>query len=387
MSGNAGGIRRVEVFVVECPVSAPAGPSVATYATRSSVLIRLEDGDGIVGWGETYRRTGTAAVLAETAHCLLEEQPQAARSLTDRLAGQIPDRYALSALSIAIDDLRARQLGVGVAALYGGSRRSALRGYASSGGYRQDLDPETSWPDEVRRSIDDGFTACKIRIGRFPPTRELPILEKIRSDVGPGVDLMVDANGAYSVPTARSVGQRLAALDFRWFEEPLIRHAGGLEYPGYELLADLDVPIAAGEGLQTRTAFADFLRRGAATIVQPDVSICGGIAELLFVAELSALTGRLCVPHAWGGAVQFAASLHAACLLPEPSELPGIDSPLLECDRFENPLRTRLVGAEADAVLELVGGAVPVPAGPGLGVTVDEDWLRATGTRIAVEQC
>ena len=383
MSGRSSAIRLAEVFVVECPVSTPAGPSVATYTSRSAVLVRLQDGDGVVGWGETYRRPGTAAVLAESLGSLLDERPSAARRLMDGLSGLLPDRYALSAVSIAVDDLRARQAGIGVADLYGGPRRTTVRGYASSGGYLDGVDPEVSWPEEIRRSLDDGFSACKIRIGRLAPAREVPILEKIRAEVGDGVALMVDANGAYSVPTARAVGQRLAAMGFRWFEEPLIRHAGGLEYPGYELLADLDVPIAAGEGLQTRTAFADFLRRRAASIVQPDVSICGGIGELLFVAELAALSGRLCVPHAWGGAVQLAASMHAVSLLPEPSELAGIDSPLLECDRFENPLRTRL----APDAIQPAAGQVHLPGGPGLGVTVDEDWLRSAGTRIAVHPC
>ncbi len=381
MSGSDSAIHLAEVFVVEQPVSVPAGPSVATYTCRSAVLVRLQDGDGIVGWGETYRRAGTAAVAGESVGMLLGEQPSGARRLMDLLAGRVPDRYALSAISIALDDLRARQAGVRVADLYGGPRRRTARGYASSGGYRDGTDPETSWPAEVRRSVEEGFTACKIRIGRMPPVRELPILEQVRAEVGDGVDLMVDANGAYSVPTARTVGRRLADLDFRWFEEPLVRHAGGLEYPGYELLSDLNVPIAAGEGLQTRSAFAAFLGRGAASIVQPDVSICGGIGEVLFVGELAALSGRMCMPHAWGGAIQSAASMHAVSLLPEASELTGLDSPLLECDRFENPLRTRL----ADTSIEAVDGYVTLPDGPGLGISIDEDWLRATATRIAID--
>jgi D-galactarolactone cycloisomerase len=106
------------------------------------------------------------------------------------------------------------------------------------------------------------------------------------------------------------------------------------------------------------------------------VAICGGVGELLFVSELAALRGRQCVPHAWGGAVLLAATLQAISLLPEPSELAGPDSPLLEFDRFDNPMRTRLA-TEPFAVTD--GGRVAIPTGPGLGITVDEDFIRHVG--------
>lgn len=373
MSSASSAIRRVEVFALERPIGVAVGPSVADYTSRTAVIVRIEDGAGNVGWGETYRRLGTAAIIAEAGNELIGRQPSAARVLQDRLSGLVHDRYALGALSIAIDDLRARQWGVPIADLYGGARRSSVRAYASSGGYRSDADPEDSWPDEVRRAVAEGFTACKIRIGRFAPEREIPILEKIRAEVGMGVDLMVDANGAYSIPTARAVGRALARLGFRWFEEPLIRFAAGLEYPGYEQLGTLDIAIAGGEGLDTRSAFAAFIARGAATIVQPDVAICGGIGETLFVAELAALSGRVCMPHAWGGTIQLAATLQLISLLPEPAELVGIDSPMLEIDRLENPLRAELSAQP----IQQMDGRVSLPDGPGLGIVVNEEGVQA----------
>ena len=183
---------------------------------------------------------------------------------------------------------------------------------------------------------------------------------------------MVDANGAYSLPLAVEVGRALERLSFRWFEEPLIRFRGGMSYPGYEGLSVLDIPIAAGEGLQSRGAFDSFIARGGADIVQPDVAICGGIGEAVFIAELAALHGRPCVPHAWGGAVLLAATVQFASLIPEPSELAGALSPLLEVDRFENRMRTEL----AQVPQEVVDGRVSVPTGPGLGIDVDEQALR-----------
>jgi D-galactarolactone cycloisomerase len=365
-------IQRVEVFRLSQPVAAPMGPSGATYSNRQSVLVKLHDGDGVDGWGETYARTGVAATVEELGDVLVGRDPADARALLDDLRIAAADQLAVSALAIALDDLRARKLGVPVAALYGGRRRSSVRAYASSGGYLDGVEPERSWPEEVAAAVRDGFTACKLRIGRYPTTRELPILSKLRQEVGDDLDLMVDANGAYPVPRAREVARALAELRFRWLEEPLIRHRGGLSYPGYEHLAGLDIAIAAAEGLETRGAFDAFLARTPVDIVQPDVAICGGVGELLFVAELAALHGRQCVPHAWGGAVLLAATLQAVSLLPEPSELPGPDSPLLEFDRFDNPMRTRL----AHEQFAVTGGRVDIPTGPGLGITVDEDFVR-----------
>lgn len=372
-------IRRAEVFVIRCPITVPVGPAPLNYTGRSAVVVRIEDGDGTVGWGETYLRTGTAAVLAESLGELIGTAPARARALHDRLGRLVPDRYALSALSIAVDDLRARQLGVPAAELYGGAVRDTVRSYASSGGYRDDADPETSWLADVRTAVAAGHTACKIRIGRFAPAREMAILAKVRAEIGDDVDLMVDANGGYSVPVARTVGRALAAIGVLWFEEPLTRFAGGLEYPGYELLADLLLPIAAAEGLQTRSAFDAFLRRGGATIVQPDVSICGGIGELLFVAELAALSGRLCIPHSWGGPIQHAATLQAALLLPPAAEVDRADLPVLECDQLENPIRDGL----CSDVPGPVDGFVTASQTPGLGITVNEEWLRDNASQIS----
>jgi len=366
-------IEKVDVFRLEQPVSTPTGPAGATYKTRRSVLVRVEDGDGFTGWGETYARAGVVAAIEELGELLVSRAPRP-RPLLDAVRAGMTDPLAVSAISIAVDDLRARQLGLPLAELYGGRRRDEVRAYASSGGYREGVPPEESWPAEVRAAVADGFTACKIRIGRFPSMRELPILAGLRAEVGDGIDLMVDANGAYCVPRAIEVGRALEALRFRWFEEPLIRHRDGMAYPGYERLAGLDIAIAAGEGLENRGAFDAFLSRGAADIIQPDVAICGGIGELVFVAEMAALRGVPCVPHAWGGAVLLAATLQALSLLPEPSEVTGVDSPLLELDRLDNPMRTGL----SDQSFKVEGGLVAVPAGPGLGITVDEDFVRQT---------
>ena len=368
-------ITRAQAFVLEHPVGVAIGPAAVSYGTRGCVLVRLEDGDGQVGWGETYLGPGVGATAGELSQALVGQDARAGRATLDRVLELGSDSLAVSALAIALEDLRARELGLSVADLYGGALRSSARAYASSGGYRDGVEPEQSYAEDVASAVADGFSACKLRIGRFHPHRELAILAQVRSETDPEVELMVDANGAYSVPRALEVGRELGRLGYRWFEEPLIRFRGGMAYPGYEQLAGLDIAVAAAEGLASRSAFDDFLRRGGADIIQPDVAICGGVGEARFIAELAALRGRPTVPHAWGGAVLLAATLQLLAVLPEPSELPGIDSPLLEYDRFENRMRTEL----ADNDFAVVDGYVAVPDGPGLGIEIDLEAVLALG--------
>jgi D-galactarolactone cycloisomerase len=366
-------IAAAEEFLLVHVLDEPRGVSCAWYDRRESVLVRLADDDGVAGWGEACVRPGTIAVLRELGAMLVGRDPMAARARIADLQATAADAWALSALSVALDDLRARRLGVSVATLYGGPLRERVRAYASSGGYHREREIEELWPAEAAEMAAAGFTAMKLRIGRHAPGRELPVLEAVRAQQ-PELELLVDANGAYALPRAIAVGRALERLGFGWYEEPLTRTRGGLSYPGYErLAAALDIPVAAGEALETRGAFAAFLSRGAAEIVQPDVGICGGIGEALLVGELAALDGRLCIPHCWGGAILLAATLQLHALLPAPDELDDPGLPPLELDVFENPLMTRVIAEP----FRLEGGHVAIPSGPGLGVDVDEAFVRA----------
>jgi D-galactarolactone cycloisomerase len=370
-------IAAVEAFLLVHELDEPRGVSCAWYERRESVLVRIADDDGVAGWGECCLRPGVLGALDELGALLHGRDPLAARALLSELRATTADAWASSALSLALDDLRGRRLGASIATLHGGALRTRVRAYASSGGYHRTRAIEELWPQEAGAFSAAGFTAFKLRIGRHAPARELPVLEAVRAAL-PQLDLLVDANGAYTLPRALAVGRALEGLGFGWFEEPLMRSRDGLSYPGYErLTAALAIPVAAGEGLETRSAFAAFLARGAAEIVQPDVGICGGIGEALFVAELAALHGRQCIPHCWGGAVMLAATLQLLALLPAVEEIGDGGLPLLEFDVFENPLM-RVVAAP----FALDGdGCVAIPDGPGLGVEVDEEQVRALDVR------
>jgi len=120
-------IDRCDVYLCVADLSEPRGPSSGWYDTRESVLVRLGDSDGRSGWGEAGLRPGVVEAARELGATLPGADPRRAGSLLDQLTRTTADQWAVSALSVALDDLRARQLGISVADLYGGRRRDAVR--------------------------------------------------------------------------------------------------------------------------------------------------------------------------------------------------------------------------------------------------------------------
>ena len=368
-------IERAEVFGMRYEFSPRTGPADAWGGAHAYCLVRLQDRDGVTGWGETYWRPGMPVILDEILGGLIGRPIDEARAAWFEAWGAGDYPFATSAVSIALDDLRARRLGVPVAGLYGGALpgRTRLRAYAAFQGYIEGVDPAVSWPADAAAARAEGFTAMKFRIGRFAIEHEVAILERmLASGVLDGVTLLSDASGAYTPREAIRMGRELERLGFHWFEGPLLEWEG---YVGYEQLPPvLDIAVAGGEVTFARESLRAQLERGAYDIVQPDVVICGGIGEALFYAELARLHAVGCVPHTSGGAIGIAAALQLHSLLADPTRLPTTDPPLLEVGFGPNPLRTDVLAAG----WQVRDGWVDVPTGPGLGVTVDEAYVRAT---------
>jgi len=114
-------IAQVEILSVHHAVAPAREVSIARIPAHDFVYRRLTDRDGITGWGETYLAPGVAAVLGELAELVVGRHPQDARAIWHELAAAAEHTWALSTMSIAIDDLRARQLGIPVHALHGGA--------------------------------------------------------------------------------------------------------------------------------------------------------------------------------------------------------------------------------------------------------------------------
>ena len=139
--------------------------------------MKLTDGDGVAGWGETYLLPGVASIIETVGAVLVGRKASDAIELKAAFAKGAEHPYASSAVSIAVDDLRARQLGVPIHALYGGAQRARVRAYAAIEGYIDGTGPEQTWPTETEQLAASGYTAIKMRIGRYPLQRERPLYE------------------------------------------------------------------------------------------------------------------------------------------------------------------------------------------------------------------
>jgi D-galactarolactone cycloisomerase len=359
-------IERAEILVLSHPLSRTRLFSTGSNVTRDSIVVRLEDGDGQVGWGETYLVPGAV---------------EAARMMTEPLPGQDPDdataelvarprshRWALGAVTMALDDLRGRSRGVPVSSLYGRRLRDRVRPYASSRGYVEGRDAFDAWSEEAATTAAEGFHAMKLRIGRYDLAGEIEAIERVAAAF-PAMTWMADGNGAYSLDESRRLGAALDALGFRWLEEPLPTD----DYAAYAPLArELTIPLAGGEILESAAAAAPFLAAGSFDLIQPDVSICGGIGGVLEIGRAAADVGRFMVPHACSGAIAMAATLQILAILDVAPDAPSWAEPLLEFDVGENPIRTDLLTVP----LAPSDGWMSIPDGPGLGVDVDEDAVR-----------
>jgi D-galactarolactone cycloisomerase len=167
------------------------------------------------------------------------------------------------------------------------------------------------------------------------------------------------------------MGHVLKDLNFEAFEEPMPQSP---QYPAYEeLRRRLPLSLAAGEVVDSRAAAKNLIDRRVMDIFQPDISLCGGFAEALFMAELAALSGIRFIPHCWGSDILIAATVQLLSILPDPHPGFPTDTPLLELDQSENPWRNGL----AKGVFQLRDGAVSVPTGPGLGIKVDENMVKS----------
>jgi len=364
-------IKSVRAHVLTAPIEEPFRFSQMRVTQRVALLVEVETDDGVVGWGEGYGPPQLLAPIVETyADLLVGADPLAGDALWETLYNRLRDHgqkgvviQALSAVDVALWDLRGKIFGVPVHRLMGGPLRSRVQAYAT-GLYLKDWDdPARGLAEEAAGYIEAGFRAMKLKVG-FGIDHDVRMTEAVRRAIGPEAALMIDANHGYDALAAIALGRRVEHLNIGWFEEPVPPE----DIRGYrEVKAALTIPVAGGECEFTRFGFRDILAERAFDIVQPDTCAAGGLTECKKIADMAAAFGVRYVPHVWGTGVAIAAAMQLLAVLPHNPPALYPQEPLLEFDHSEHPFRFAVIGEP----IRQEGGYVAVPEGPGLGVEVD----------------
>jgi L-alanine-DL-glutamate epimerase-like enolase superfamily enzyme len=286
IAADAGVVAHVRATAYRVPTDAPE--SDGTFAWDATTLVVVEvEGGGAHGLGYTYGdaavariASGALATAVEGTDVLDTGAAHAAAEAALRNIGRTgPGAMALSALDVALHDLKARVLGVPLWRLLGAVRdRVAIYG---SGGF-------TSYDDarlaaQLTGWVREGIPRVKMKVGR-EPERDLRRVEVARAAVGDDIELMVDANGAYDRRPALLWAERFAQRGVTWLEEPVSSD----DVQGMALVRDHAPPgleIAAGEYVWRE---ADALALiGAVDVLQVDVTRCGGVTTALAIDALA----------------------------------------------------------------------------------------------------
>lgn len=374
-------IREVTAHVLETPIAGVFAYSQAWYTKRSAMLVEITTGGGLVGWGEAFGPARiTAAVVAHLRELLIGQDAIAVDALWERMYNSLRDHgqrgvvvEAISAIDVALWDIRGHYFQAPIHALLGGPLRTHVKAYATGLYRRRDDDHERYLREEAADYVERGFAAVKLKTG-FGVDHDIRMTRAVRDAIGPHIRLMVDANHAYDVADAIRYGRGVESLDIAWLEEPVVPE----DIEGYvQVRSALSIPIAGGEASFGRYGFRDMLLRRSVDILQPDVAAAGGISECKKIFDMASAFGVRCNPHVWGTGVTIAASLQLLAVVPQvPPGLFPVE-PMLEFDCTDHPIRQAVLTEP----LEPQAGSITIPTRPGLGIEIDRKALRRFAIR------
>ena len=320
------------------------------------LFAEITSAQGFVGIGFSYALRiggeGQYAHARELAPALLGEDPNDISKIWDKLlwAGASVGRsgiavQAIAAFDVALWDLKAKRVDLPLAKLIG-SYRDSVPCYNSSGGYLQA--PIEEVIEKAERALVQGIQGVKIKVGQPDSRADYLRVEKLRRHLGDEVPIMVDANQQWDFLTALQFGRRVEEFQLTWFEEPLSAY----DIEGHaRLTAELETPIATGEMLSSLSEHTALIEQKAVNIIQPDAPRIGGITPFLQLADMASRAQLGMAPH-----FVMEIHLHLAACYPTESWV----------EHFEwlEPLFNER--------LEINGGRMFLPTGPGLGFSLSE---------------
>jgi len=343
------------------------------------LFLKVETDAGICGWGECISGTRTETVvrcIQETAQKIIDHDPEDIEGIWQNLyryffRGGPVHMTCVSGIEMALWDIKGKAHGMPVHQMLGGRARDRIKVYSWIGGDR----PEDAPAQAIQRR-DAGFTAVKLNccsemhyIDNYKKVEE--VLERvaaIRKAVGYDLDVGLDFHGRVHFPMAKVLVRELEQFHPMFVEEPVLPENG-------EKMRDLaalsSIPIACGERLVTRWGYKQVFADGAVNVIQPDVSLVGGISEAHKICAMAEAYDIAAAPHAPYGPVALAATLQLdACT-------PNVFIQEQSLGIHYNQGFDLLDFVRNKEVFEFHDGFVQIPEGPGLGLELDEDMIEA----------
>jgi L-alanine-DL-glutamate epimerase-like enolase superfamily enzyme len=348
---------------------------------RYVTLARVETNDGVVGWGECISQfpdscLATKIVIEQGyAPMLLGQNALEVEArwhqMLDRVWWYGPQgiaAFAISAVDMALWDVKGKLLGLPLCNLIGGKLRESVMAMASIHFDMDDLDKMAA---EFGLFREQGYQIVKGGWGREPNSafgcderRDLDLTRRIREAVGPQVELVLDACGArveWDVQTAIARIRKLEEYRLLWIEEPLPPQ----NYKAHAFLRSrTSTRIGTGEQEWNLDGYRRMIEAGGVDVVQMDPGRCHGITGCVQVIKLVEAAKLKFSAHTWSSAINTAASVHLLA-----SSKAGL---CMDFKPHESPMQHELV---SDPWVQK-DGRVAVPDKPGLGVTVREEIVK-----------
>jgi L-alanine-DL-glutamate epimerase-like enolase superfamily enzyme len=375
-------IRSVHAHLLSYPLPAPLRLSYyggeRTILKRDAMLIRVETDNGLIGYapgqGSEIAKRDIDGVVAPFLEGRSLADPDALRVQFLEGPGRVLEHLKLyCAVEIALYDLVGKSKGVPVSELLGGRVRDRIRVYGSAGMY---MSPE-KYAAEALAISKQGFRAYKMRSG-MGPAEDLETVRQMRDAVGPDFDLMVDAHTWWRMGDRNYVSgaiDKLAAglseYGVAWLEEPLPPE----DHEGYRRLKELDLlPIASGEHEPDEPGYMDLIMTESVDYVQMDVVCQGGYATARRLLKEIEHAGMKFAFHSWGTALEVIAAAHLGVCWEE-QVIEWLEYPCYASANRAGMYPFPLAEEILKEPLRLEHGDLIMPAGPGLGVEVDEGVL------------
>ena len=324
------------------------------------LMVRVETADGLVGWGEAFGHAAIestrAALDSIVAPLVVGRDSSDIEGITRDVLPAVhllgrngPFVFAFSGVEIALWDIAGKRAGKPLHALLGGATKTDLECYSSLLRYGS--------PDLAARNSAAARERGYRQIKLHEVTREA-VLASCQAVAGTSAQIMLDVNCAWSPADAVAMAEALRGDGLHWLEEPVWPPEDSASLAAVRRVG---IPIAAGENTAGRFGFKALINAGAIDIAQPSITKIGGVGEMLAVIDLCRKAGVTVTPHCPYFGHGLIASLHIiAALAPDaPVEVLWLD---MEAHPFHDQVTP-------------VGGRLPLPQGPGLGVEPDPDIM------------